>query len=370
MDKIRHFLFLIYKNFKIPVCYCVLISIALVFYLNFCINQFFDLNHRLKVLDEFDYSKIYSVTFVRPKDSDYLQIIKDLNTKLENKANVLNFQRNYLYSTIDKKHIVTIRTISKEEASMYHIFGHNDTANNSYTAIVSNDLKNKFKAGKSYNIPIGIYVNNTTQKIKINISSSNNDLLIFSPSYGYLQQPVEEILIYDPDNTLPVHQIPSINHVFHVYMYMTDYESAIDELGNFNFIKIEKVQDSIDDFTALKLTLLPSYLRFTILAIIIYFILYMNLYILFYYKKKKYVIAFNICNLNRKFYCLCIAAANMIQLLTGFIFGQLLWRIYCHFNQILYAHNESYIFVILFIFHFCAFIILSGRYSYIVRTYN
>ncbi|WP_139348732.1 hypothetical protein [Clostridium sp. Marseille-P2415] len=367
MGEIIHFLYLIYKGFKRPLYYCTAVSIALVVYLNFCLTQYKNLEHRLKVLEEVNYSNIYKVTFVKPKDNDYVKIIKELDSKLKENAAVLDFTRNPLYTTIKKKHIVKIRTVSREEASLFHIFENRDINGDGYSAIISNDLKSKFKSGQNYTIPVGMYVNGVDQKVKINVSGYSNNLLIFSGG-NFLEEPDNQILVYDPDNTLPVHTTSFFEPTFNVFLYIENYEEVLNILSGYDYINIQKIQDSVDSFSDFKLTLLPSYFRFLILGIVIYILLYVNLYILFYFKKKNYIKTFSICNLNRKFYMKCIGTANVIQLFVGFIVGQTIWILYCKFGQTFYTQNGLYIFITLFMIHFCAFIILSRGYSYIVRA--
>lgn len=367
MGKIKHFLYLIYKSFKRPLYYCMVVSIALVVYLNFCLTQYKNLEHRLKVLEEVNYTNIYKVTFVRPKDNDYVKIIRELNSKLKGNAAILDFTRNPLYTTIKKNHTVIIRTVSREEASLFHIFENKDINGNGYSAIISNDLKSEFKSGQNYTISVGMHVNEVNQKVKISVSGYSNNLLIFSGG-DYLEEPDNQILVYDPDNVLPVHSISTFKPVFDVFLYITNYEEALNILSGYDYISIQKIQDSVDSFSDFKLTLLPSYFRFLILGIVIYILLYINLYILFYFKKKNYIKTFSICNLNRSFYMKCIGTANVIQLFVGFIVGQTIWALYCKFSQTFYTRNEPYIFISLFIIHLCTFIILSRGYSYIVRA--
>ncbi len=356
-----------HQNFKRPLYYCTAVSVALVVYLNFCLTQYKNLEHRLKVLEEVNYSNIYKVTFVKPKDSDYVKIVKELDSKLKGNAVVLDFTRNPLYTTIKKDHIVIIRTVSREEASLFHIFKNKDINLNGYSAIISNDLKSEFKSGQNYTIPVGMYVNEEDQKVEINVSGYSNNLLIFSGGDS-LEEPDNQILLYDPDNTLPVHMISLFEPAFDVFLYIENYEEVLSILSGYDYINIQKIQDSVDSFSDFKLTLLPSYFRFLILGIVIYILLYVNLYILFYFKKRNYIRTFSICNLNRKFYLKCIGAANVIQLCVGFITGQAIWLIYCKFSQTFYIRNGSYIFISLFMIHLCAFLILSRGYSYIVRS--
>lgn len=218
MGKLIYFIYLLYKGFRRPLYYCTAVSIALVVYLNFCLTQYKNLDHRLKVLEEVNYSNIYKVTFVKPKDNDYVKNIEELNSKLTENATILDFTRNPLYTTIKKKRVVIISTVTREKASLFHIFENRDINDNGYPAIISNDLKSEFKAGQDYTIPIGMYVNEADQKIKINISGYSNDLLIFNE--GFLDKPDNEILIYDPDNTLPVHTTSLFEPAFDVFLYI------------------------------------------------------------------------------------------------------------------------------------------------------
>lgn len=367
MGKLIHFIYLIYKGFKRPLYYCTAVSIALVVYLNFCLTQYKNLDHRLKVLDEVNYSNIYKVTFVKPKDNDYIKIIEKLDSNLKQNATILDFTKNPLYTTIKKNHVITIQTVSREKASLFHIFENTNINCNGYSAIISNDLKNDFKSGQKYTIPIGMYVNAADQTVKINVSGYSNDLLIFSGGDS-LDSPHNQILIYDPDNTLPAHTTSLFEPTFDVFLYIENYKEVLNILSQYDYINIQKIKDSVDSFSDFKLTLLPSYFRFLILGIIIYVLLYVNLYILFYFKKKNYVKTFSICNLNRKFYIKCIGTANVIQLLVSFIIGQTIWILYCIFSQTFYTQNGLYIFITLFLIHFCAFIILNRGYSYIVRA--
>lgn len=367
MGKLIHFIYLIYKDFKRPLYYCTAVSIALVVYLNFCLSQYKNLDHRLKVLEEVNYSNIYKVTFAKPKDNDYVKCIKELNSKLKENAAILDFTRNPLYTTIKKDHVVVIQTVSREKASLFHIFENRHINDNGYSAIISNDLKSDFKFGQNYTIPIGIYVNTANQKVKINVSGYSNDLLIFSGGDS-LEAPDNQILIYDPDNTLPVHTTLFFEPTFDVFLYIENYKEVLNILSQFDFINIQKIKDNVDSFSDFKLTLLPSYFRFLILGIVIYILLYVNLYILFYFKKKNYIKTFSICNLNRKFYIKCIGMANVIQLFVSFIVGQTIWILYCKFSQTFYTRNGLCIFITLFMIHFCAFIILNRGYSYIVRA--
>lgn len=367
MEKIKHFLYLIYRNFKRPLYYCTAVSVALVVYLNFCLSQYKNLEHRLKVLEEVNYSNIYKVTFVKPKDNDYVKIVKELDSKLKGNAAVLDFTRNPLYTTIKKDHIVIIRTVSREEASLFHIFKNKDINLNGYSAIISNNLKSEFKSGQNYTIPVGMYVNEEDQKVEINVSGYSNNLLIFSGGDS-LEEPDNQILLYDPDNTLPVHMISLFEPAFDVFLYIENYEEVLSILFGYNYISIQRIQDSVDSFSNFKLTLLPSYFQFLILGVVIYILLYVNLYILFYFKKRNYIRTFSICNLNRTFYLKCIGTANVIQLCVGFITGQTIWLIYCKFSQTFYIRNGSYIFISLFMIHLCTFLILSRGYSYIVRS--
>lgn len=367
MGKLIHFIYLIYKGFKRPLYYCTAVSIALVVYLNFCLTQYKNLDHRLKVLEEVNYSNIYRVTFVKPKDNDYVKRVKELNSKLKDNAAILDFTRNPLYTTIKKDHVVIIQTISREKASLFHIFENKHTNDNGYSAIISNDLKSNYKFGQNYTIPIGMYVNAVNQKVKINVSGYSNDLLVFSGGDS-LESPDNQILIYDPDNTLPVHTTSSFEPTFDVFIYTENYEAVLNVLSQYDYIKIQKIKDSVDSFSDFKLALLPSYFRFLILGIGIYILLYVNLYILFYFKKKNYIKTFSICNLNRKFYIRSIGMANLTHLFISFIVGQTIWILYCNFSQTFYTQNGFYIFITLFIIHFCIFIILTRGYSYIVRA--
>lgn len=366
MGKLIYFIYLLYKGFRRPLYYCTAVSIALVVYLNFCLTQYKNLDHRLKVLEEVNYSNIYKVTFVKPKDNDYVKNIEELNSKLTENATILDFTRNPLYTTIKKKRVVIISTVTREKASLFHIFENRDINDNGYPAIISNDLKSEFKAGQDYTIPIGMYVNEADQKIKINISGYSNDLLIFNE--GFLDKPDNEILIYDPDNTLPVHTTSLFEPAFDVFLYIENYNEVLRILSEYEYINIQKIKDSVDSFSDFKLTLLPSYFRFLLLGIVIYILLYVNLYILFYFIKKNHIKTFSICNLNRKFYIKCIGTANIIQLFFSFIIGQTIWILYCKFSQTFYTQNGLYIFIMLFMIHFCAFIILNRGYSYIVRA--
>jgi len=366
MGKLIHFIYLIYKNFKRPLYYCLVVSIALVVYMNFCLTQYKNSGHRLKVLEEVNYSNIYKVTFAKPKDNDYVKIIRDLDSNLKENAAILDFSRNPLYTTIKNSHVVTIHTVSSNKASLFHIFEDRDTNDKGYSAIISNDLKSEFKSGQFYTIPIGMYVHEADSTIKITISGYSNDLLIFFG--GYLDSPENQILIYDPDNTLPVHTIPNIEPVFAVFLYIENYNEVLKILSEYDYINIQKVKDSVDTFSDLKSALLPSYFRFLILGIVIYILLYVNLYILFYFKKKNYIKTFSICNLNRKFYIKCIGMANVVQLFVSFIIGQTIWILYCKFSKTFYTRNGPYIFLMLFMIHFFTFIILYRGYSYIERV--
>lgn len=366
MWKLIHFIYLIYKDFKKPYYYCAAVSIALVIYMNFCLTLYKNLDHRLQVLEEINYSNIYKVTFVQPKDQDYVKIIKELKSKSKGNATIIDFTRNPLYTTIKNNHIVVIHTISREKASLFRIFENRCTNDNQYSAIISNDLKGAFKIGQNYTIPIGMYVNIKDQKIQINVGGYSDDLLIMSGEY--LDTPHNQILIYDPDNTLPIHMVTQFKPVFDVYFLINNYNEALKILSEYDYINIQKIKDSVDTFSGFKLTLLPSYFQFLILAIIIYSLLYVNLYLLFYFKKKNYIKTFSICNLNRKFYLECIGIINVIQLFVSFLIGQTIWLLYCKFSQTFYTKNEIYIFITLFLIHFCSFVILNRGYSYIVRT--
>lgn len=178
-----HFILLIYKGFKKPFYYCTAVSIALVVYLNFCLTLYKNLDHRLNVLEEINYSNIYKVTFVQPKDNDYVKIIKELKSELKENAAILDFTRNPLYTTVKNNHIVLVHTVSREKASLFHIFENKDTNDDEYSAIISNDLKSVFKTGQNYTIPIGMYVNTEDLKIKINVCGYSDDLLILSGEY-------------------------------------------------------------------------------------------------------------------------------------------------------------------------------------------
>ncbi|WP_124065697.1 hypothetical protein [Clostridium sp. E02] len=370
MDKLKRFLYLIGMNFKFPIGYCALVSVSLVFYFNFCFTQYTNLKNRNEFLEKINYTNIYQATLAITPDFNYNSIIADINFNLGTNGRILNFDRNPLYTTIKKNQTIIIRTITKEEASLYHIFDHGNKNSGAYSAIVGNKFKNDFKIGQAYDIPLGIYVHEMNKQININIIGYCNNQLLFDPGYGDLGRVDNEILIYDPDNTLPVHLNQFNTPVFKIYLYVNNDREALNILSNYCLIKFNKIQNKIDKFSAIKANLLPAYSKFMLLGILLYLVLYINLYVLFYYKKKKYIITFNICNFTKKFYILCIGVTNLVQLITGFMIGQLLWIFYCIISRSFYVHNEFIIFTLLFFIHFIIFIILSRRYPYIERTYH
>jgi hypothetical protein len=368
MDKLRHFLYLIGKNFFIPIICCGIISASLVFYLNFCLSHYTELKHRIEFLKQIDYTDIYEATFSLPADENYVEIVNDMARSLKTKAIILNFEKAPIYTTIKKNKVSIIRTISKEEASLYHVFEYTDKRSDGYPAIIPNEFKDKFKIGLTYHIPLGTYVNEMTKEIIITVYGYCDEKYILSTGFGDLEYLENVFLILDSDNTLPIRRKQSNKPVFKVYLHINDYKETLITFFNYDLIKLNKVQGKIDKFSAIKANIIPSYFKFMILGIVLYFLLYINLYILFYYKKKKYIIAFNICNLNKKFYLLSLSIAGIIQLLTGFTLGQACWLFYCIMSRFPYSHHEITVFLLLLLIHMAIIIIFSRRYSYIVRT--
>lgn len=365
MGKVRHFLFLMYSNFKWPFCYCCTISIIMVCFVNFCCTQYYEINQRLEYLKEIDYSNIYKVTFALSKEKDYIEIRDTLKEQLKTSAIVLNYARNPLYTTKDNN-VIPIRVISEEENRIFHIFDQRKRQEDFYLAIVSEDLKNEFRLDSSYMLPMGKYVNETDLKIEINVVRADSDFLVLSSLYRNVVRTRNEILIFDPHSTLPIHIQPRIKPVFEMFIYINNLEETIECLHNYNnFIKIEKTQDSVDNFSNIKMTLLPSYFKFMFLGICMYILAYINLYLLFYYKKKSNITIFIYYNFNRRFYLLCIAILNIIEFSLGFTIGQILWFCYCKFSGTIYIHSEVCLAVLLALIHLGIFIFLRRGYSYI-----
>ena len=334
MDRLKHFLYLNYLNFKFPFYYCGIVSVLLVLFMNFCFTKHSELNKKRETLEELDYTNIYAVSFSIPEGNQCEQLEKELTDALKGSALILNYHRNPLYTTIKNNRIVCINVITAEEAEYFHLFPQGNPREDTYSVIVPDKLQKVFKPGSEYTLPIGMYVHEETWKINIHVIDNADHLLLLSPNYDHIQSPQDTLLIFDPEDTLPLHLSPSHDPVFYLYLYIQDYEKTIEVLKNYPFIQIQKRQDKIEHSYSLTLHLLPSYFKFLVLGVFIYIVLPVNFYLLFYYKQKKYIIIFNYCNLNRKFYLQCIGILTMLQLSFGFLFGQLLWFCYCKFSEI------------------------------------
>lgn len=370
MDRLKHFLYLNYLNFKFPFYYCGIVSVLLVLFMNFCFTKHSELNKKRETLEELDYTNIYAVSFSIPEGNQCEQLEKELTDALKGSALILNYHRNPLYTTIKHNRIVCINVITAEEAEYFHLFPQGNPREDTYSVIVPDKLQKVFKPGSEYTLPIGMYVHEETWKINIHVIDNADYLLLLSPNYDHIQSPQDTLLIFDPEDTLPLHLSPSHDPVFYLYLYIQDYEKTIEVLKNYPFIQIQKRQDKIENSYSLTLHLLPSYFKFLVLGVFIYIVLSVNFYLLFYYKQKKYIIIFNYCNLNRKFYLQCIRILTMLQLSFGFLFGQLLWFCYCKFSGTMYWHNEWIFLPFLVLIHLCIFILLNRRYNYLARTYH
>lgn len=370
MDRLRHFLYLNYLNFKLPFYYCGITSVLLVLFMNFCFTEYNDLNQKRETLEALDYTNIFEVSFSAPEENQYEPFKNELTDALGKSAIILNYRRNPLYTTIKHNRVISIHVITAEEAEYFHLFCQVNPDEDTYSVIVSDNLQNIFKPNSEYTLPIGMYVHEDTWKIHIKVIDKANHLMLLSPHYNSIQSPQDTLLIFDPKNTLPLHLAPAQKPVFSLYMYIQDYEKSMEILKNYPFIHIQKMQDKIEYLYRFNLQLLPSYFKFLLLGSFTYIILSVNFYLLFYYKQKKYIVIFNYCNLTRKFYLQCIGILTILQLCFGLIVGQLLWYLYCIYSETTYWHNERIFLPFLLLIHACIFILLNRGYNYLARTYH
>ena len=95
MDRLKHFLYLNYLNFKFPFYYCGIVSVLLVLFMNFCFTKHSELNKKRETLEELDYTNIYAVSFSIPEGNQCEQLEKELTDALKGSALILNYHSMY-----------------------------------------------------------------------------------------------------------------------------------------------------------------------------------------------------------------------------------------------------------------------------------
>lgn len=367
MKKIFRILLLIYSQFRLSLLCIDAIAITIVFSLNFCINQYVDAEIRIDFLNKVNYENIYTATFVRNKEENLKDAASRIEKSLGDAGIILNYGKNPLYTSIKNNGIITVRSMTRHEADLYHCFNVSENPDGIYQAIVSSDLRSIFSVGKVYNIFLGRRVNEMTQKIKININGDGNDSLFFAQRYGDIEPLTGEIIIYDPNDDLIINEIPTRKPIISTYLYIDNLEDAYKNLAPCNLIKIESQKNKLDNFSYVELERSPYYIQFVILNLFLYVLLYINFYLLFYFKKRDYISAFYFCNLTKKLYLLLISMNAFLRLAISFFIGQAIWHLYFWLKNGYAAHYDFPVFLSLFIAHLFICIFLNRGYKYIVK---